>query len=377
MLLHYLPKILVYFGMDPLIVTAKPDDSLFAIHVLLAFTTLGLPGILSYTADRIAIPMESAVKVLQRQLTKKPAENGAIKTLYESMIQQNADLYAAIAEWDQDGDGVVYDWEIKEAFKQLGLPECEYDLLIRLLSNKDGYQTVSSLFDEIQELYFDIQEAQQRSTGFTAVFEKQLIENNFETKLTFVEIFDRLDKNNNGYITKEEFSELSIKGYFKIPPTEEELTSLFHQADILGKGRLNLFEFMSILRKNVKVGIQEIGYGYLPLAWGSLTEYWLGLGMKELGLTLQRIPSTLGVWTSSGFQENIPNYVFRLETIHCVQISVMLASYIASVALTQKLCDDNRIGPVRFGTHAFIQTIGAIILVHLILSPEAIVSAYR
>ena len=74
---------------------------------------------------------------------------------------------------------------------------------------------------------------------------------------------------------------MSDLGYFKQPLTNEESSALFDKADVLGLGRLNLFEFMSILRKTVKVGIQEIGYGYLPLAWGSLTAYWLGLGMRE------------------------------------------------------------------------------------------------
>ena len=56
---------------------------------------------------------------------------------------------------------------------------------------------------------------------------------------------------------------------------------------------MNLFEFMKRMRKVVRVGIQEIGYGYLPLAWASLTAYWLGLGLSELGLTLTRLPATV------------------------------------------------------------------------------------
>jgi Ca2+-binding EF-hand superfamily protein len=81
-------------------------------------------------------------------------------------------------------------------------------------------------------------------------------ENEFLSKLTFVEIFNRLDKNGNGYISKDEFIAMSKDGYFKKPLSEQELSDLFVQADVLGTGRLNLFEFMSIMRKNVKVGIQ-------------------------------------------------------------------------------------------------------------------------
>ena len=99
--------------------------------------------------------------------------------------------------------------------------------------------------------------------------------------------------------------------------------------------------------------------------------------MRELGLTLARVPSTFGVWVLPRLEESIPQFSFDTSTIHAVQSVVIIVSYIASVSLTQKLCDDNRIGPVRFGTHAFTQSIGAAITLYLMLSPEAVVSAYR
>ena len=226
---------------------------------MLAFSILGFPGGLSYFADAAAIPLESSVKVLRRQLTRTPAENAAIKTLYESMLRQNVDLSAAIKEWDQDGDGIVSDWEVEEVFKILDIPEYEYALLLNLLGKEEG-RSVSSLFDDIQELYFDVQEAQQGSEGLAATYKNQMNENDFETKLTFVEIFNRLDKDGNGFLSKDEFVAISEKGYFKEPIPDHELNDLFDQADVLNKGQLNLFEFMSILRKIVKIGIQEIGY---------------------------------------------------------------------------------------------------------------------
>jgi Ca2+-binding EF-hand superfamily protein len=255
-LLHYLPKILTDIGMDPTIATVGPAlDTSFFTHALLAFAVLGFPGGLSFVADAAAVPLESSVKVLQRQLTRTPAENAAIKTLYESMLRQNVELSAAIKEWDQDGDGTVSDWEIKEAFKLLDIPDYEWSLLFSLLGKEEG-RTVSSLFDNIQELYFDVQEAHQGSISLLATYENQMLENEFVTKLTFLEIFNRLDKNGNGFISKDEFIAMSKEGYFKKPLSEEELNDLFDQADVLRTGRLNLFEFMSIMRKNVKVGIQ-------------------------------------------------------------------------------------------------------------------------
>ena len=283
-LLHYLPKILADIGMDPFIATAAPTTPEFATHAILSFAVLGFPGGLSFVADKASVPLESAWRVARRQLTRTPAENAAIKTLYEAMVNQNADVSTAIKEWDQDGDGFVSDWEMKEAFKLLKVPSYEFEMLYKLLrSEGEAGSSVSTLFDNIQELYFDVLEAERESKGIVATYKSQIVENDFETKLTFIELFNRLDRNSNGYVTKEEFATMSDCGYFKRPLKEEELNRIFDEADIFGTGRLNLFEFMGILRKNVKVGIQEIGYGYLPLAWGSLTAYWLGLGMQELG----------------------------------------------------------------------------------------------
>ena len=245
--------------MDPAIATAGPAfDAPFLTHAVLAFAVLGFPGGLSFLADKVAQPLESSVKVLRRQLTRTPAENAAITTLYESMLMQNLDMSAAIKEWDQDGDGFVKDWEMEEAFKLLDIPEYEYRLLFNLLGKEEG-RTVSSLFDDIQELYFDVKEAQQGSLCLAATYKNQMNENDFETKLTFVEIFNKLDKNGNGYINKDEFIAMSKQGYFKKPLSEEELNDVFDEVDVLGTGRLSLFQFMSILRKNVTVGLQEIG----------------------------------------------------------------------------------------------------------------------
>ena len=74
---------------------------------------------------------------------------------------------------------------------------------------------------------------------------------------------------------------------------------------------------------------------------------------------------------------NIPQFVASDSSIHGVQSVLMLVSFACSMALTQKLCDDNRIGPVRFGSHALIQGIGAFLTLYLMLSPEVAISAYR
>lgn len=246
--------------------------------------------------------------------------------------------------------------------------------VLRQNTDSGGDIALQLLIDDIQELYFDIKETEQPTRPS---YRSINAENELKTKLTFVEIFNRLDNDGSGFISKDEFAAMSDLGYYKRPLTTEESNDLFDKADVLRQGRLNLFEFMSIMRKTVKVGIQEIGYGYLPLAWGSLTAYWLGLGLRELGLTLVRLPSTFGVHISDRLPSNIPQVVFDTSTIHIVQSVVMTASLWGALSLTQKLCDDNRVGTVRFGTHATVQVLGSILTLYLMLSPELMISSYR
>ena len=73
----------------------------------------------------------------------------------------------------------------------------------------------------------------------------------------------------------------------------------------------------------------------------------------------------------------IPRAVASQDLIHSIQAVVMLVSFACSVALTQKLCDDNRIGPVRFGSHSAVQFLGTAVTLYLMMSPELAVSSYR
>ena len=278
--LHYLPKILADVGLDPSIAEAPPAfDVPFATHAALSAAILAFPGTLSYAADAASGPLESLGKVWRRQSTRRPAENAAIVRLYENLLAEDADLAETMKEFDVDGDGIVEDWELIDAFQRMKIPKHQHELLQNVLEREGGGdRSIKALMDNISDLYFAVKEAKQSSRP---TYRSIKAENELQTQLTFVEIFNGLDKNGNGFISKEEFNTMSDKGYFKQPLTIEESSALFDKADVLGLGRLNLFEFMSILRKTVKVGIQEIGYGYLPLAWGSLTAYWSGLGMRE------------------------------------------------------------------------------------------------
>ena len=278
--LHYLPKILAALDIDPSISTAPPAPTLsFALHTTAAACILAFPGTLSYMADAASVPFESLVNIWKRKLTPRPAENGAIVNLYESLMKENVGMSTIMSEWDLDSDGIVSSWEMEEGFKALHIPKRNFELLLNvLMQDRDNGLSVSTLMDKIQELYTDITEAELLSPHSLQNIKAEIT---LQTKLTFVEMFNRLDSNGNGYISKDEFATMSDLGYFKRPLTKLELSDMFDKADMFQLGRLNLFEFMSIMRKTVRVEIQEIGYGYLPLAWGSLTAYWSGLGMQE------------------------------------------------------------------------------------------------
>lgn len=278
--LHYLPKILTTLGIDPSISTAPPAlTPSFALHVILAAYILACPGTLSYIADAASVPLESLVNIWKRKLTPRPAENAAIVNLYESLMKEDASMQEIISEWDLDNDGIVSSWEMEEGFGTLHVPKHHHYLLRNvLMQDADEGIAVSTLLDKLQELYKDVIEADLLSPQS---YQHIQAENTLETKLTFVEMFNRLDSNGNGYISKEEFVTMSDLGYFKNSLTKLELSDVFDRADIFQSGKLNLFEFMSTMRKTVRVEIQEIGYGYLPLAWGSLAAYWIGLGMQE------------------------------------------------------------------------------------------------
>lgn len=273
--LHYLPKILAVFDIDETIASAPfALDMPFALHTVLSTLMLLLPGMVIYAADAVSIPLESLVSVWMRKFASHPAENALIVELYENMLKGGQ----SITEWDIDGDSTVANWEMEEGLKNAGIPRSQHKLIQHVLMpfpGEDGIP-VSALTDRMQQLYFDIKEGERKLTNKN-IFAK----NEIDTKLTFVEIFNDLDKDDDGFITKDELYHMSTLGYFKKPITKQEAYDLFDEADILQLGRLNLFEFMSIMRKTTSVRLHKIGNGYLPLAWGSLATYWLGLGMQE------------------------------------------------------------------------------------------------
>lgn len=369
-LVHYMPKILSDVGIDPAIATATPAlDMPFLAHSAITAGLLAFPGLLSLAADKASIPLESAVSSMRSWWEKRTesVEREVVMNLYETIMKADKPLQETLGDFDPDGDGMISCWECKQALGHLNLPENQCETLMGLMRRRFGdVETLSidSWLDYFQELYVNAREGGMEPSEKKRLSRLREMGNELATKKTFVEIFNDLDKDGDGFIKEEEFGALLDKSNLKTPLTEQEKHELFSDADLLGQGRLNLFEFMSMMRKIVRVGIQEIGYGYLPLAWASLTAYWLSVGMKEFGLTIARLPDTFFMDSSIA----LPHLSASNEVIHAVQALLIVGALPLSIGLTQKLCDDNRIGGLRFGLHAMIQVAGAAVTLYLLLS---------
>jgi hypothetical protein len=90
-----------------------------------------------------------------------------------------------------------------------------------------------------------------------------------------------------------------------------------------------------------------------------------------------RLPDTFYLPISTAMKSHIPQIVASSSAIHTVQGVVMVISLALAISLTQKLCDDNKVGIVRFLTHSTVQAIGGAVILYLMLSPELPLSSYR
>jgi len=366
-LVHYMPQILNDLGLNPSIVFAAPAlNGPFLAHSTVTAGLLALPGLLSLAADSLSMPLETITRKLQNRWGKIDQKailgRRLVIDLYQSMMKSGKSIQEGLK--DLDGDGKISSWEVERALSNIGVPRNEGKTLVQLMKNRFGSfdcVPVETWIDNFQQLYLEAQE-EERDYETTRQSPRFPFENTLQTKKTFVEIFDELDKDHDGFIEEQEFMGLLAKNGIEI--TEEEKHSLFAAADVLHEGRLNLFEFMSTMRKIVRVGIQEIGYGYLPLAWAALTAYWLNTGLSELGLALYRLPDTFNI----GHFLPFPQFSASQPVIEVVQACLILGAIPPSISLLEKLCKDNNISGVRFGLHAIIQVIGAWFTLYLMLS---------
>lgn len=89
--LHYMPRILYDFGVDPTIAKAAPAfEPTFYAHAAVTVILLALPGLLSLLIDEIAVPLENALMRLRLTWGKQTfeAENKRriVVETYESIL---------------------------------------------------------------------------------------------------------------------------------------------------------------------------------------------------------------------------------------------------------------------------------------------------
>jgi hypothetical protein len=94
--------------------------------------------------------------------------------------------------------------------------------------------------------------------------------------------------------------------------------------------------------------------------------------MKELGLILARAPDTF--YLDRVITLDLPSIVASDGTVKVVQSALLLGTLAVSIGLTQKLCDDNKVGGLRFGLHAAVQVVGAWTTLYLMLSSNPLAS---
>lgn len=261
---HYMPQILSELGADPAIATAPMAlDMPFAAHSVVTAGLLALPGLVSLAADKASIPLQTAITSLRNQWETRndSTEHRVIIEMYDAIMKSDQPIQEALREFDPDGDGKITCWECKQALRHLKLPETQCETLMGLMKqhfgNVDSLE-IDSWLNYFQELYVNARDAEMKLSEKKNMHRWRQLDNELSSKKTFVEIFNDLDTDDDGYISEKEFSTMIDKSNLKNPLDKEEKHKLFSSADLLGHGRLNLFEFMSMMRKIVRVGIQEM-----------------------------------------------------------------------------------------------------------------------
>jgi len=366
-LVHYMPRILADLGLDPAIALATPAfGTPFLTHTLVTGALLLLPGLMSLSADNVSVPIENLFQSISNALNVGDSRDESIIIEVAEKLTKEEKPFKAL---DLDGNGLISSWECERALQSLDVDEKKTEVVMTKIATKNGSNEswplpVEEWLSTFQELFT---EAQQKVKGRGS---SGILTNTMQTKKSLVEIFNALDTKKRGFITKSDF--ISFLDKKEIGLSGKDMDDLFTSADIFNAGYLTLFEFMTAMRKVVRVGIQEIGFGSLPLTWASLTAYWLGLGMKEFGTLLARFPDTFYLALPPSIR--LPQFVASTDAVHLTEGILMVAALQASMGLTKKLCDDNRISGARFGVHALFQAFGTHFTLYLMLSPNPLLA---
>jgi len=202
----------VRFGIDLSIAMATLAlDTPFLAHSVITAELLALPGLLSLAAEKDSILLNYMISSMQSQWCKITGSQKWRMNMYEIIMKSDKPLKETLKEFDLDSDGKISCWECKCAMGHLKLPESQCKTLMGFMRQRiSNHQTlrIEEWLDNFHQIYVDA-----RSPEMEALEKQQIscllkLGNALQTKKTFVEIFDELDKDNDGFISENDFGAL-------------------------------------------------------------------------------------------------------------------------------------------------------------------------
>jgi len=155
-------------------------------------------------------------------------------------------------EFDPDGDGMISCWECKQALGHLNIPEDQCEMLMDSMKDHFGSDVktkpwpIEAWLDYFQELYVNARDANNIDLSPVSIISRlQRPSNHLRTKKTFVEIFNDLDTDKDGFISEDEVKVFLDGDDWKRPLTEKEKLGFLKNAGPTDNFRFNLFQFMS------------------------------------------------------------------------------------------------------------------------------------
>merc|ERR1712223_6 len=116
-------------------------------------------------------------------------------------------------------------------------------IFARFDHNHNGKVFVKDFFDELRQANFEVGDEEVEKLQSFADEEGQVTKDDFKHYCKHSELFQSLDKNSDGFISKREFNEISKT------LTKEQIATVMVKFDQDGDGKLSYSEFKKLLKK--------------------------------------------------------------------------------------------------------------------------------